>query len=59
MNGKREGQGKMIYPNDRSYNQYKGDWHNDKWHGKGILIVSDGSRYEGEFKNGDRHGIGK
>jgi len=58
INGKREGNGKMIYPKDNNCKQYEGDWHLDKWHGKGILIANN-SRYEGDFISGERHGFGK
>ena len=57
-NGKREGKGKMIYPTDSKFNQFEGDWHNDKMHGTGILIT-DNSRYEGQVKNNERNGLGK
>ena len=48
----------MIYPKDNNCKQYEGDWHLDKWHGKGILIANN-SRYEGDFISGERHGFGK
>ena len=48
----------MIYPADSDYNQYEGDWHYDKWHGKGKLITKS-SLYEGDFSDGEIQGIGK
>lgn len=28
-------------------------------HGKGILTMADGTSYEGEYKEGRKHGMGK
>jgi len=38
---------------------YRGQFLDDLPHGEGILISSDGSRFEGEFKLGQRDGQGK
>tara|TARA_B110000285_G_C14672549_1_gene401021 strand:+ start:81 stop:281 length:201 start_codon:yes stop_codon:yes gene_type:complete len=35
---------------------YKGNWHNDKENGQGVMIYLDKSSYNGHFKNGKRHG---
>jgi len=33
---------------------------NDKWEGKGVLLTeNEGKRYEGDFKNGLKHGYGE
>ncbi|CAF3322959.1 unnamed protein product [Rotaria socialis] len=46
-----------IYSSDGS--QYKGEWKNDKKHGKGIYIwKSTGDFYEGDFANDMRTGFG-
>jgi hypothetical protein len=37
---------------------YEGDWKNDRFHGRGILIT-DGDRYEGDFSKGAKEGCGK
>ena len=38
---------------------YKGEWHKDLMHGKGVYIWPDESMYDGEFVYGKRHGFGK
>ena len=38
--------------------QYKGDWVNGKYQGKGILVEANGDRYEGEFVGGKLQGKG-
>lgn len=48
---------KYIYPEG---DVYDGFWNNEgKKHGKGILNLTDGSRYEGNFSDGlfDGHGV--
>ena len=49
------GEGKMIYKDGSEYN---GSWLFGKLHGKGVLEYNDGI-YDGEFKDGLRHGRGK
>ena len=38
--------------------KYAGGWANSKFSGKGTFYFSNGSRYEGEFKDGKTHGYG-
>ena len=38
--------------------QYQGDMHDNQFHGYGCAIYGDGSKYEGEFRNGLYHGWG-
>ena len=55
-NGKRQGKGKMTYT---SGNFYDGEFVDDKFHcDKGIHHWVDGDEYEGQWKNGERQGIG-
>jgi hypothetical protein len=39
----------MVFPNGE---KYVGQWENDKYHGRGILTLPDGSVYEGQFEEG-------
>ena len=55
VDGKRQGQGKMIYP---SGGQYIGEWKEDQWHGQGTGIAANGNRYEGFYHKGRKHGKG-
>ena len=55
-NKKRDGYG-VLYDKDNNI-KYKGDWKNDKKHGKGIQYFESGT-YSGLFINGLRHGNGK
>ena len=62
INGKREIRGTMKYKNGSIY---KGQWKNDKWHGKGIYRTQNynnpnfiGLLYEGEFNNDKIEGYG-
>lgn len=57
MNGKRSGQGIMIY---KVGIHYDGKWQDDQMNGQGQLLFSTTeSVYYGEFKNGMKHGKGK
>jgi len=54
--GDRHGQGKMTYD---SGNSYEGGFVNDKFSGdKGVYHWADGDEYEGQWKDGERHGKG-
>ena len=55
VNGKREGEGKLIYANG---NQYEGTFLSGLPNGKGKLIQTDNDIYEGEWKNGKINGQG-
>ena len=46
MNGKRHGNGVMIYKKNRVY---EGEWMNDLRHGKGYERYSNNNKYEGDF----------
>ena len=48
------GQGKLMRRDETSYD---GLWANDEQNGRGVEIWNDG-RFEGEYKNGYRHGHG-
>ena len=51
------GRGKVLDGYGRC--RYSGGWQHDRWHGHGVYYCSDGTMYEGEFRNGVRHGQGK
>jgi hypothetical protein len=54
--GSRKGHGKLTYI---SGSYYEGSFVDDKFHGaKGVYHWSDGDEYEGEWKDGERYGIG-
>lgn len=38
---------------------YKGEWLNNKRHGRGIQVWKDGSKYEGEWATGKANGYGR
>jgi hypothetical protein len=44
-------------PSEATKTVYKGEWLNNKKHGRGTEIVGD-YKYEGQFRNGKRHGLG-
>ena len=48
--GRRHGEGIMKY--DQTNLKYEGEWENDLWHGHGVLTVTGGPVYEGEFEKG-------
>jgi len=52
----RHGYGKYISTNQQSI--YEGSWNQDKMHGRGRLIFSNGTSYEGEFQSNFYQGIG-
>ena len=55
-NGRRQGNGKMKYD---SGNYYEGPFLNDKYHGNdGVYKWADGDEYVGQWKNGERNGLG-
>jgi hypothetical protein len=33
--------------------------YNDRRHGNGVFIYLDGSKYDGEWKDNEKHGVGK
>ena len=42
--------------NDELEGEYRGDYLDDKFHGRGILVDDDGNTYDGDFKYGYCHG---
>ena len=48
-------QSRMTYSNGVVY---EGDLFNGKWHGRGVMTDSAGSRHVGEFRYGEKHGFG-
>jgi len=38
--------------------KYEGMWRDDLQHGKGVETWTDGSKYEGEYAFGRKHGVG-
>ena len=58
-NGKRDGQGELF--NRKGDRVYSGDWKQGVRHGKGVeYFTKDGTvRFEGHFRDDQRHGIGK
>jgi len=44
---------------NNGYEQYNGEWKNNKFHGFGKWTFANGSRYEGQFYEGKKHGKGK
>jgi hypothetical protein len=56
----RHGQGTYSYPN--AFYQYQGFWHNGEKHTEdgeaSTLILRDGTKITGQFKNGEITGLG-
>ena len=59
--GDPEGEGSLEYPgNDEFLRQiYEGQFVNKKAHGKGTMRWNQGDKYEGDWKEGLRHGKGE
>lgn len=54
------GQGTLQwYENGKPTDTYVGSYSQGKQHGKGVYTWADGSKYDGEYKDGIRHGLGK
>lgn len=51
-------QGRGVYTYSNAYFQYHGEWQNGVKHGKGVLLMRDGSKYEGDFEQGEMSGQG-
>lgn len=58
IGGLREGEGLMTWPSGKSY---VGQWRAGKFDGHGVLHTASqrGCRYNGQFKNGQCHGLGR
>lgn len=65
VNGKRSGQGKMVY-NDPEHvlewlgeteGEYNGLWKDDQRHGQGLMIWPNGLKYDGRFNCDKRHHV--
>eukprot|EP00051_Salpingoeca_urceolata_P004632 m.66507 g.66507 ORF g.66507 m.66507 type:complete len:150 (-) comp13758_c0_seq1:126-575(-) len=54
--GKREGWGRMFYPDG---SVYEGEWLGGDRSGLGLLVLENGNRYEGQWAEDKRHGEGK
>ena len=59
--GDPDGEGSLEYPgNDEFLRQiYEGQFVNKKAHGKGTMRWNQGDKYEGDWKEGLRHGKGE
>ncbi|BBM83717.1 protein kinase domain-containing protein [Candidatus Uabimicrobium amorphum] len=55
VDGKRHGQGILIY---RNGDKYSGNFANGLPDGQGVFIYKNGEQYIGQWKNGKRHGEG-
>ena len=55
VNGKKEGEGKLIYMNG---NKYEGSFARGRQNGRGKLTQIDGDTYDGEWKDGRTNGQG-
>ena len=53
--GKRHGNGKLIFANKTTY---AGQFKSGFFDGSGILTQGDGAKYEGDFEVGKYHGYG-
>jgi hypothetical protein len=58
VKGKRHGtNGRYIYHNKNPEEdisvEYRGDWEDDKKHGQGVMIFTNGDRYEGRWVKGN------
>jgi len=49
--GKFNGKGKYMYSREMGW--YEGDWLLGKFHGKGVRLYSNGSKYVGDFIDGE------
>jgi len=60
VHGQIQGNGTFTFPeNDlEKRKQYCGNIVNGVAHGKGVLVLKDGSKYDGEFQHDKRHGQG-
>ena len=58
--GEPEGQGVLEYPGNDEFERmyYEGGFKAKKAHGRGIMKWREGDKYEGEWKDGLRHGQG-
>ena len=51
VSGQRSGHGRCEYA---SGGCYEGDYHLNRKDGRGVMLSADGSRYEGQFKDGKK-----
>ncbi|KAH3714385.1 hypothetical protein Pelo_19105 [Pelomyxa schiedti] len=57
--GKRSGYGRMLFGDDKwCGGSYVGGWKDDVFHGRGVRIWDDGTRYEGDWVSGKENGAG-
>jgi len=54
---KKNGFATQYYQKEKK--KYVGHWKDNLYHGQGTIFYADGSRFEGNFVEGDKHGPGK
>ena len=54
----RQGQGRCDYPKGSKYIKYIGYWENDQFHGQGLMMYADGSKFDGFWSHNQQHGKG-
>lgn len=55
--GKAEGPGRLNFWLKQGYARYEGELKASEMHGRGVLVLPDGSRAEGDFQNGNLNGF--
>eukprot|EP01006_Ploeotia_vitrea_P034408 TRINITY_DN65748_c7_g1_i1.p1 TRINITY_DN65748_c7_g1~~TRINITY_DN65748_c7_g1_i1.p1 ORF type:complete len:534 (+),score=52.85 TRINITY_DN65748_c7_g1_i1:45-1646(+) len=56
LDGMRHGTGTYVFSNP--FFRYTGEYENNQRHGRGVLLLGDGSSYDGEFERGEIKGRG-
>ena len=55
--GKAQGSGQLDFWLDNGYAHYAGEMKDSQMHGRGVLVLPDGIRAEGDFQNGNLDGF--